>query len=773
MPSSTITHTLGVPRIGAHRELKKATESYWVGSITQNQLEDAARQIRQEMWKSQYSAGVDRVTTNDFSFYDRMLDMSCLLGAIPTRFRHLENDPLALQFAMARGIPAPEGQASVPACEMTKWFDTNYHYIVPELDEQTTFSLHGDKPWAEFSEAKEAGFHSKPVLVGPLTFLALSKPSAEASLNFQPTQLMERIVPVYTRILERLCEAGAEWIEMDEPAFSLDLDPTLLTQASKAYQTLATAVPQARLLVANYFGNLGASLQVFTSLPVHGLHIDLTRAPNEFQAVLDEVKPSSKILSLGLVDGRNIWRCDYGELLPLLNSALHALGMERLWLAPSCSLQHVPWSLRNEDRMDLELRSWLAFAEEKMREVAFLRDWLEGRHSLEELKANQEAIQARQQSPRIHNAKVQERLRLIQPKDLQRISPYPTRKGQQQKRMQLPVLPTTTIGSFPQTTEVRNRRSRWKKGEISLADYEEFLRQEIAKCVRFQEEAGLDMLVHGEFERNDMVEYFGEQLNGFAFTQNGWVQSYGTRCVKPPLIYGDVSRPRSMTTRWSSYAQSLTSKPMKGMLTGPITMLQWSFVRDDQPRKETAFQIALALRDECLDLEQTGLPAIQVDEPALREGLPLRHQDWESFLQWAVDAFRLCTSGVQDQTQIHTHMCYAEFGDILDAITRMDADVITLEAARSGQELLGQFAQKGYPNGIGPGIYDIHSPRIPTVAEMADALALASRIFARDNLWANPDCGLKTRGWKEVTPSLRNLVEAARQVRQSFMPQSV
>lgn len=763
MPSKYKTHTLGLPRIGRHRELKKATEAYWAGHLSREDLQNCGSALRHEMWKTQSVAGIALPSCNDFSFYDRMLDMTCMLGAIPRRFAHTGWHPLDLQFAMARGVGS--GAEARPACEMTKWFDTNYHYIVPELDEQTQFALTICKPADEFAEALRLGYHTKPILIGPVTYLLLAKASSTASSAFSPLALLDKLLPVYQEILGRLASAGAEWVQFDEPIFSMDLEPAAQEALLKSYVYLAAAVPNIKLLVANYFGGLQDNLETFVNLPVHGLHADLCRAPQELPSLLDALRSTDKVLSLGVIDGRNIWRSHFAKILPLLREAKLHIPAQRLWLAPSCSLQHVPWSLEEEKNLDGELKSWLSFALEKMYEIAFLADWLEGAYTAQDLADNQRAAASRQASVRIHNEKVTQRIAKIPPKDYQRNLPFAKRQPLQKKNLGLPVLPTTTIGSFPQTTVVRKARADWKKAALSDGDYTEFLRKETARCIAIQEELGLDMLVHGEFERNDMVEYFGEQLQGFAFTGNGWVQSYGSRCVKPPIIFGDVSRPSAMTVEWSRYAQSLTAKPMKGMLTGPITILQWSFVRDDQPRADTATQIALALRDEVADLENAGICAIQIDEPALREGLPLRRKDWNRYLDWAVGAFRLCSSGVGDATQIHTHMCYAEFNDIMEAIAALDADVITMEASRSGNELLESFLRFQYPNEIGPGVYDIHSPIVPSVNDFMAAMHAALQLLPLNNLWVNPDCGLKTRGWPETIASLRNMVEATRNLR--------
>lgn len=777
-----LTHTLGYPRIGEKRELKKAVEAYWQGKLTRDELEKVALAIRCRNWITQRDAGIDLIPSNDFSFYDQVLDTSCLAGNVPPRFGWGGGEvDLDTRFAMARGVRSTITKGHPPDClcgghptagpgatsasEMTKWFDTNYHYIVPEFRADTQFALSSTKIFDEFAEALALGIRTKPVLIGPVTYLALGKTQDPKHPRFNRLDLLARLLPVYIQVLQKLQAMGAEWVQFDEPIFALDLTPEQRSALATTYATLAAVTPKLKLLVASYFGGLRGNLPDFLQLPVAALHTDLVREPGEFDTLVREF-PSDKILSLGVVDGRNIWRTDYSAVLPRLDKAITLLGAERVWIAPSCSLQHVPVSLRSETQLDPELRNWLAFAEEKLTEVVALRN-LAARvpGQADALAANRAAIASRRASPRLHRPEVRARLAGVRPAELSRQGTFPERQARQRAKLALPMFPTTTIGSFPQTEAVRAARSKWKKGELSDHDYHAFLEQKTAECVRFQEEVGLDMLVHGEFERNDMVEYFGEQLDGFAFTANGWVQSYGSRCVKPPIIYGDVARPHPMTLRWSAYAQSLTSRPMKGMLTGPITMLQWSFVRDDQPRRDTAWQIALALRDEVLDLEKAGIGVIQIDEPALREGLPLRQEDWSHYLEWAVDAFRLTAAGVRDETQIHTHMCYAEFNDIIEAIARLDADVITIETSRSNMELLAAFEAFRYPNEIGPGVWDIHSPRVPSVDEMTQLIEKASRLLPPGNLWVNPDCGLKTRGWPEVKASLANMVEAARRLR--------
>lgn len=777
-----ITHVLGYPRIGEKRELKKATEAYWAGNISREELERTGAALRRRNWLTQQRAGIDLIPCNDFSFYDAVLDVTCLVGNIPPRFGWRGGSvDLDTRFAIARGV-RPKARAAGPdapeacgcaacdpaagtyASEMTKWFDTNYHYLVPEFRADTTFQLSSDKIFAEFLEALELGITPKPVLIGPVTYLKLGKVHDAANPHFNRLELLPRLVPVYAEVIRRLADLGATWIQLDEPIFALDLTEAERRALNVAYDALADAAPEVKLMVATYFGAPRDNLPTLVNLPVHALHVDAVRSTREVDTLLRELGPETR-LSLGVVDGRNIWRSDLASLRPLVEKAYALLGPDRLLLAPSCSLQHVPVTLRHETRLDPELKSWLAFAEEKLDEVVLLRDLLAGVADAAALATNVAAAASRRLSPRIHRPDVKARAAAISRRDFERSAPFSARRERQLERLKLPPLPTTTIGSFPQTDAVRSARARWKKGELDEAAYTAFLEAETRACIRFQEEAGLDLLVHGEFERNDMVEYFGEQLDGFAFTENGWVQSYGTRCVKPPIIYGDVARPAPMTVRWSTYAQSLTRLPMKGMLTGPVTILQWSFVRNDQPRRDTTFQIALALRDEVLDLERAGIAAIQIDEPALREGLPLRREEWKPYLDWAVNAFRLSAAGVRDDTQIHTHMCYAEFNDIIEGIAALDADVITIETSRSAMELLGAFVDFKYPNEIGPGVYDIHSPRVPSVEEMAALMRKAAAVLPVRHLWINPDCGLKTRGWAEVRPALHNLVAAARVLR--------
>ncbi|AMJ58071.1 MULTISPECIES: 5-methyltetrahydropteroyltriglutamate--homocysteine S-methyltransferase [Stenotrophomonas] len=755
----TIITNLGFPRIGARRELKHALESYWRGETDAAQLQASAAALRARHWQLQRDAGVDVPPSNDFSLYDHVLDTAFLFDAIPARYRALlHSTPLDAYFAMARGLQ--RDGLDLHALEMTKWFDTNYHYLVPELQRGQSFHLRGDKPLAEYREAKALGIETRPVLLGPVSFLLLSKTSDGSN----PLDLLDNLLPVYAQLLAALKQEGAQWLQLDEPVLVQDLDAASKAAFERAYAYFS-ALPRPDILLATYFGALEDNLALATTLPVEGLHVDLVRAPEQLDAVVRAL-PAERVLSLGLVNGRNIWRSPLDNALILARYALGHRGADKLWLAPSCSLLHCPVDLGLEKKLDAELRDWLAFSRQKLQELRVLADALDGKPDAEQaLGRAREAIDARRRSPRVHNPKVKARLAALSAADARRDTPHAQRQLLQADALRLPAFPTTTIGSFPQTQDVRLARAQNKAGKLSDADYDTFLAEQTALCVRAQEQIGLDVLVHGEFERNDMVEYFGEQLDGFAFTGNGWVQSYGSRCVKPPIIFGDVSRPAPMTVRWSQYAQSLTDKPMKGMLTGPVTVLQWSFVRDDQARADTCRQIALALRDEVQDLEAAGIAAIQIDEPALREGLPLRRAHWQDYLDWAVQSFRISASGVADATQIHTHMCYAQFNDIIEAVAALDADVISIETSRSRMELLDAFARFDYPNQIGPGVYDIHSPRVPDSAEMVDLLRKAAAVLPAGKLWVNPDCGLKTRAWPETRAALEAMVDAARTLR--------
>jgi 5-methyltetrahydropteroyltriglutamate--homocysteine methyltransferase len=774
--SSLPVASLGTPRIGPRRELKLALESFWSGASDEKALVETGTGLRAANWARQKKLGVSIIPSNDFSFYDQVLDTCVMVGAIPKGYGWKGGPvPLSTYFAMARGAQGDAhgeacghvhhghgGTHGVPALEMTKWFDTNYHYMVPELAKDQAFMLASRKPIEEYLEAKALGYQTRPVLVGPVTFLKLAKCK---DTGFNTLSLLDRLLPVYIEVLRELAKAGAEWVQIDEPCLVLDLDMTAQQALRHAYTEIAKAVPQLKIMLATYFGGLGANRDTALALPVAGLHLDLVRAPEQ----LDDLASLSgdRVLSLGIVDGRNIWRADLSRILDRLEPAVARLGADRVQLAPSCSLLHVPIDLALETSLDADVKSWLAFSVQKIEELAALGTALaRGRvHADTVLKASDEAAAARKASPRIHDAKVAARVAGIDAAMRCRASAFAGRADLQHRRFNLPAFPTTTIGSFPQTADVRNARAAHARGALTDAAYKLFLQNQTARAVRWQENIGLDVLVHGEFERNDMVQYFGEQLAGFTFTSHGWVQSYGSRYVRPPVLFGDVSRPKAMTVEWWQYAQSLTEKPMKAMLTGPVTILNWSFVRDDIPRSEACRQIAFAIRDEVTDLEAAGAGMIQIDEAALREGLPLRQSEWQTYLDWAVDGFRICSSSVRDETQIHTHMCYSEFNDIIDAIGAMDADVISIETSRSKMELLDAFKDYRYPNEIGPGVYDIHSPRVPEIHEMTDLLKLARQRLSDAQIWINPDCGLKTRKWEEVRPALVNMVAAARELR--------
>lgn len=796
------THSLGFPRIGARRELKFALEAYWRGESSREALQQVGAELRSRHWQDQ--SGLDWVPVGDFSFYDQVLDMSFTLGNLPARVRGYDGDDLDNYFRVARGRSAPgtepagqDGQAVVPASEqdstlaessadkaacgcapgthgveagvaageMTKWFDTNYHYIVPEFAADTTFRLDPSRILAQLAEARAQGVAAKPVLLGPVSYLALGKVRDAAHPDLDRLSLLPRLLPVYTELLQVLADAGVEWVQIDEPILVTELSPDWQHALNLAYHHLKSV--RIKVLLATYFGPLKENAWLAANLPVAGLHLDAIRGREDAKPLLN-LLPTHKVLSLGVIDGRNIWKTDLEAVLDWLEPVAARLG-DRLWLAPSCSLLHVPVDLASEDGLDAELKSWLAFARQKLDELRVLaRAINEGRDAVrDELAANRQAIESRRRSPRVHNPAVQAALaQCATEAATTRQSPYAVRAQRQRARFQLPMFPTTTIGSFPQTAEIRQARRQFKAGEIDAAAYEQAMRAEVARCVREQETLGLDVLVHGEPERNDMVEYFGEQLEGYAFSRFGWVQSYGSRCVKPPILFGDISRPHPMTVAWAQHAQSLTKRPMKGMLTGPVTMLNWSFVRDDQPRATTCRQLALAIRQEVLDLEKAGIGIIQIDEAALREGLPLRRAQWQEYLGWAVECFRITANGVADDTQIHTHMCYSEFNDIMPAIAAMDADVITIETSRSDMELLDAFDDFSYPNEIGPGVYDIHSPNVPTVQHMVDLMEKAAKRIPTERLWVNPDCGLKTRQWLEVLPALAGMVQAARQLRE-------
>jgi 5-methyltetrahydropteroyltriglutamate--homocysteine methyltransferase len=751
-----ITHNLGFPRIGAQRELKFALEPFWRGEINEQQLHETGKALRAAHWRRQQEAGIDLIPVGDFAYYDHVLNTSMLLGAIPKRFGEVKENGFDTYFALARGTKTQ------PALEMTKWFDTNYHYLVPEFDRDTEFRIACDWLFKEIDEAQTLNLNIKPVLLSPLTYLYLGKTKDP---NFDRLTLLPKLLPVYQKILQKLKTLGIEWVQLDDPALVLDLPVEWKRQLAPVYQALSKDSP--KILLTTYFSGVESLADEICALPVDGIHLDLTRAPQHLDRFLRNY-PTDKILSLGVVDGRNIWRCDLQQALTLLEKALQHIG-DRLWLAPGCSLLHCPIDLDNEHKLNPEIKNWLAFSQQKLNELVILKRGLtQGKAAIShELSISAECQRSRTVSSLIHRAEVKARLSNLPNAIDKRKNEFAKRQLTQKQLLNLPAFPTTTIGSFPQTEEIRHARKEFKQGLIDENRYKEKIREQIKIAVSRQEEIGLDVLVHGEAERNDMVEYFGEYLHGFAFTENGWVQSYGSRCVKPPIIYGDVVRPQPMTIEWIRYAQSLTEKPMKGMLTGPITILQWSFVRDDQPRSETALQIALAIRDEVIDLEESGIQIIQIDEPAFREGLPLKKDEWENYLKWASRAFRIASSSVNDTTQIHTHMCYCEFNDILPAIASLDADVITIETSRSDMELLNGFGEFHYPNAIGPGVYDIHSPRIPETDEILKLLNKARSVISDEQLWVNPDCGLKTRNWNETKLALQRMVNATKILREA------
>ncbi|KAG0288440.1 methionine-synthesizing 5- methyltetrahydropteroyltriglutamate--homocysteine methyltransferase [Linnemannia gamsii] len=763
---------LGFPRIGGQRETKKLVENFWAGKITEQALDEAAVKLRAENWKLQQAQGLSQIPSGDFSFYDHVLDHAVMFNVIPQRFRHLA-DGHERNFAIGRGIqkPATETQEKVDieAQEMKKWFDTNYHYIVPEFETNQTFHLSANvKTVQEFNEAKALGIHTRPVVLGPLSFLLLGK-TAKNSTGLDLISLLPKVLPVYEELFTQLAAAGADWVQIDEPILSLDISDAVVAHFHATYTRLTAAAPKLKFLIATYFGRIGNNVSFIKDSGVAGLHIDLVRAPEQLEHVIANIS-QTQVLSLGLIDGRNIWKTNLAAALKLAETAVAALGSQRVFIAPSCSLLHAPVTLRFEKRLaskNPELFDWLAYSEEKCKEVHIIAHALN--HGADSVKAdladNARSIEARRVSPHTTNAAVRQRLEAIKPDQLRRRNVFPTRQIEQHKANPLPAFPTTTIGSFPQTKEIRLARAKFTKGEIDAATYHDFIKKEIAFCVKEQEELKIDVLVHGEAERNDMVAYFGERLEGYIFSENGWIASYGSRCVRPPIIFGDVHRVNPMTITETVYAQSLTKKPMKGMLTGPVTCLQWSFVRDDIPRSVVCTQLALAIRDEVSDLEKAKIVHIQVDEPAIREGLPLRTVDFDFYLQWAVDAFLLSTTGVNDTTVIHTHMCYSDFQDIFQAIRRMDADVLTIENSKSDERILGAFSTHGYNAEIGPGVFDIHSPRVPSTHEMKERADAMLKYIPSSNLWINPDCGLKTRGWKEVRESLTNMVAVAEALR--------
>ena len=759
-----LAHSLGFPRIGRDRELKKAQEAFWKGELNEAGLRDVGRALRKAHWNLQKNAGIDLLPVGDFAWYDQVLTHSLMFGVIPERFRpHDGKATLQTLFSMARGVSngcCGGGHAQ----EMTKWFDTNYHYLVPEFSVDQHFQLGWEQLFEETEEARALGHNVKPVIIGPLTYLWLGKTKGT---DFDKLDLLDRLLPLYGQIFARLAALGVEWVQIDEPILVLDLPQDWKNAFERAYNQIQR--DPLKKLLATYFGGLEENLGLAANLPVDGLHIDLVRAPDQYPTILDRL-PAYKVLSLGVVNGRNVWRCDLQNALATLRHAHERLG-DRLWVAPSCSLLHSPVDLGREDQLDAELKSWLAFAVQKCEEVAVLAQAVsepEAPQVLRALAQSRSVQTSRAASPRIHKPPVQARVAAITARDAQRQSPFAQRIAKQRGKLDLPLFPTTTIGSFPQTAAIRLARQAYKQGKLSAADYTDAMHTEIRHAVEIQERLGLDVLVHGEAERNDMVEYFAEQLDGYAFTRFGWVQSYGSRCVKPAVIFGDLSRPQAMTVEWIRYAQGLTNKVMKGMLTGPVTMLMWSFAREDASREVQARQLALAIRDEVNDLEAAGIKIVQIDEAAFREGLPLRRAQWPAYLEWASEAFRLCASGVRDETQIHTHMCYSEFNDVIESIAAMDADVITIETSRSDMELLEAFEAFAYPNDIGPGVYDIHSPRIPDVTEMVGLLRKAAQRIPVERLWVNPDCGLKTRSWPETEAALVHMVNAARQLRKDW-----
>ncbi|SFD59348.1 5-methyltetrahydropteroyltriglutamate--homocysteine S-methyltransferase [Pseudoalteromonas denitrificans] len=753
-----ILHNLGFPRIGAKRELKFELEKFWSNKISEKTLQNTAQTLRAKHWESQKDLNL--VPVGDFSFYDQVLDTSFLLGNIPDRVSDLEGGSLDNYFRIARGRSAIDtGCSCVHAGEMTKWFDTNYHYIVPEFTKNTEFNLDSSRLLSQVNEAKALGHDVKPVILGPVSYLWLGKTKDES----QKIALLDKALLAYSQLLAELAQSGVNWVQIDEPILVTELSHEWQQALSKAYQTLSTS--SVKLLLATYFGQLKENLPLLCELPVAGVHLDAINAKDEVAALIENLN-EQQVVSLGVINGRNIWKTDLTALLDWLEPLSKQLE-QRLWIAPSCSLLHVPVDLNSEVKLDAEIKNWLAFATQKLAELSLVAQALnEGRDSCAQAIAdNAAAIESRQNSPRVNNPTVKQRVASITDEMALRQSPYEARAAVQKEIFNLPAYPTTTIGSFPQTTEIRQARRQFKNGDISEVEYSKLMKAEIQLCVDIQHELELDVLVHGEPERNDMVEYFGEQLDGYAFSQFGWVQSYGSRCVKPPIIFGDISRPKAMTVQWSEFAQTLTDKPMKGMLTGPVTILNWSFVRDDQPRSTSCLQLALAIRDEVLDLEKAGINIIQIDEAALREGLPLRQSQWQEYIDWAIKSFKITSNGVSDKTQIHTHMCYSEFNDMISAIADMDADVITIETSRSDMELLDVFDEFNYPNEIGPGVYDIHTPNIPTVDYMVTLMEKAGERIPAERLWVNPDCGLKTRGWAEVKPALENMVKAAKQLR--------
>src|SRR5436190_998474 len=768
-----LSNIAGFPRIGPNRELKFATEGFWRGEVPETELLEAAKRIRLDNWRFMREAGVDLIPSNDFSLYDHVLDTVALVGAVPERYAH-PGGPVGLDayFAMARGRQG--GGVDVTAMEMTKWFDTNYHYIVPELGPRASFSLSSSKPFDEHAEAmEELGIDTVPVIVGPVSLLLLGKAADGTPGDFDRLTLLEPLLEVYGEVIERLAEQGATWVQLDEPCFVEDRPERELDALRLAYEELARVHERTRICVKTYFDHAGDAYGVLRDLPIEGVGLDFHRGPRNVELIADEGGLDDQWLFAGIVDGRNVWINELEHSLDLLGGLRDRCA--QLVVSTSCSLLHAPLALDAEPASEVledDLRPWMAFAKQKVGEVVTLARGLgEGRAAIAgELDANDRALDGRRDSHRTSNPEVRERVAALTDADARRESPFELRREAQRSRLDLPLFPTTTIGSYPQTAEIRHARAELRDGRIDEAEYVRRMRAEVERVIRFQEEVGLDVLVHGEPERNDMVQYFAEQMEVYVFTHNAWVQSYGSRFVRPPIIYGDVRRPRPMTTDWIAFAQSLAEKPVKGMLTGPVTMLQWSFVRDDQPRAETCEQLALAIRDEVADLEAEEIKVIQVDEPAIREGLPLRAERWNEYLESAVYCFRVATSAVRDETQVQTHMCYSDFGDIMEQIQQMDADVTLIEAARSRMELLHDWERTGYAQDIGPGVYDIHSPRVPPAEEMAELLRAAARVLRPEQLWVNPDCGLKTRTWEEIEPALRNMVRAAKQLREGLVP---
>ncbi|KAJ1904837.1 methionine-synthesizing 5- methyltetrahydropteroyltriglutamate--homocysteine methyltransferase [Coemansia sp. IMI 209127] len=766
--SSIKSTILGFPRMGSDRQLKKLVEGFWAGKVTSAELVEGSKKLRAEHWALQVSHGLSEVPVGDFSYYDQVLDAAFAVGVIPERYQQLDSAGTQAYFAMARGLQDKSINADVPSLEMKKWFDTNYHYMVPEISDNQKFTLHSTKVVDEFSEAKALGYTARPVVLGPVSLLALSKAAKGASSK--PISHLSKLIPVYVELFTKLAAAGAEWVQVDEPVLSLDLDAAVYKPAFSQAYTELSKISGLKFLLTSYFDRLGSNLDWAAALPVHGIHLDLVRGAADLDEALEKI-PADKVISAGLINGRNIWKANLEKQLAVLQKIVEARkSAAPVWVSSSCSLLHSPHSLKPEaGHLDEEMLGWLSFAEEKIEEVAILAAAAVDRSVVDaKLKSNAEKVASRQTSERITRPAVQQRLASLDRTFYERKAPFGERQKLQRTALNLPLFPTTTIGSFPQTAEVRKARAQFRKGALSKDEYNEFLDSETRKCIEWQDEVGLDVLVHGEFERTDMVEFFGENLEGFVFTKKGWVQSYGSRCVKRPVIFGEVSRPHAMTVDVARFAQGCSkNKPVKGMLTGPVTILQWSFVRDDQPRSQTAGQIALAIRDEVVDLEAGGIKVIQVDEPAIREGLPLRKDDYAAYLAWSVDVFRLATTGVRNETQVHTHFCYSDFNEIFTAIKSLDADVITIENSKSDLKLLGALETHGYTAEIGPGLYDIHSPRVPSVEEMAARFAALQKYIPAENLWANPDCGLKTRGWPEVKESLENLVAVAVAARKS------